>query len=77
MLFCATQDCQKGTGWLLPSLEGLPWVLVTWDLGESLLKPEQALQTMLNARGSSTSSREYAYSVSRWNGGVKEGEDSL
>lgn len=39
MLFCVTQDCQKGTERLLPRLERLPWALVTWDLGESVLEP--------------------------------------
>ena len=76
-MFCATQGCQKGTARLLPRLEQLPWALITCDLGESLLKPEQDLQTVLNARGSGTSSREYACSVSSWNGGVEGGEDSL
>lgn len=61
------------------SFPGWSGCLGLWSRGtleKAYLNREQALPTVLKARGSSTPSREYAGSVSRWNGDV-EGEDSL
>lgn len=62
------------------SFPGWSGCLGLWSRGtleKVYLNPEQALPTVLNARGSSTPSREYAGSVSSWNGDVEGGEDSL